>query len=91
MIVIDWTPNGQGGFFANVLLDETNGERWVWNGADDKYDLLEPPQEKHDGYSKTSVRTRISSILSKYRDDGIAKPLDAIMKLIDPLFDKGSK
>lgn len=45
MIVIDWQPNGQGGFFANVLLDETNGERWIWNGTDDCYDELLDPND----------------------------------------------
>jgi len=45
MIVIDWTPNGQGGFFANVLLDEVTGERWVWNGKDDCYDELVAPND----------------------------------------------
>lgn len=44
MIVIDWVPNGKGGFFANVLLDPETSERWVWNGKDDKYDLLEAPE-----------------------------------------------
>jgi len=44
MIVIDWVPNGNGGFFANVLLDPVTSERWVWNGKDDKYDLLEAPE-----------------------------------------------
>lgn len=46
MIVIDWVPNGQGGFFANVLLDPVTSERWVWNGKDDCYDLMLSPEEK---------------------------------------------
>jgi len=58
MIVIDWTPNGQGGFFANVLLDEKTSERWVWNGSDDCYDLLVEPNGKPEP-SKQELKRQI--------------------------------
>lgn len=43
MIVIDWLPNGQGGFMANVLYNPETHQRFIWSSdADDYVELKDP-------------------------------------------------
>lgn len=74
MLVIDWTPNGQGGLFANVLYDHDERQRWIWNGEQDRYvKLLSPDQKAATEEMKTLIDNK-----HRYTDQEFLKKSEEI-------------
>lgn len=41
-LVINWMPNGQGGYEATTIIDLETGTRLAWNGETGAYEKIEP-------------------------------------------------